>query len=68
MCTERKFRWLKFSNFFILGENGAVLFCPIFTIGYGDKVKMVNVKEVIIPGGMIKMFLGQVSVWNFSIW
>ena len=37
-------------------------------IGHDDKVmvNMVNV-GVIIPGGMIKMCLGQVSVWNFPI-
>ena len=39
----------------------------LFTIGHGDEVtvNVLNVKGVITPGGMIKMCLGQVSVWNF---
>ena len=47
---------LKFSHFFISGENSVVLSSAFFTIGHGDKVTvdMENAKGVIIPGGMIK--------------
>ena len=40
---------------------------PLFTLGHGDEVTVhvLNVKGVLIPGGMTKKCLGQVSVWNF---
>ena len=37
---ERKFRWLKFSHFFILGENCAAISSSLFPIGYDKKVRV----------------------------
>ena len=70
LWRKRKFRWLKFSYLFILGEFTDALSSFFFTIGHGDKVtvNMVNVKKGYHTRGMIKMCLGQVSVWNFPIW
>ena len=63
--TERKFRGLKFSLY--LRRKWCYYLLSLFSVGHGDKVtvNMLNAKGVIIPGGMIKICLGQVFVWNF---
>ena len=60
---------MKFSPFFIFGENDVAISSSLFPMGYGSKVRadIGNVKGVIVQEGMIEMCLGQVSVWNFPI-
>ena len=56
LWAERKFKGLKFFYFFIFGGNSVAISRALLTIEHGDEVtvNVLNVKGVVIPGGMIR--------------
>ena len=68
-CKGGEVRVVEVLSLFFWGE--IVLPSPLSLFSQGmvirSRVNIGNVKGVTIPGGMVDMCLGQVSVWNFPI-